>query len=143
MRYWDASAIVPLIVSEDRSAIAREWLSQDPGIVTWAWTRVELVSAVERRARRGELTRTERRACLDAFAGVAELWDEVVDLAAVRGRAIALLSRHSLRAADAAQLGAALVVAEGDPSALTFVCLDETLALAAEREGFPLLTRSA
>ena len=143
MKYWDASAIVPLVVSEERSAAAREWLAEDPAIVTWAWTRVELASAVERRARRGELTRAERRSCLDAFAGIADLWDEVVDLASVRARAIALLSRHSLRAADAAQLGAALVVAEGDPAAITFVCFDETLALAAEREGFPVLTSPA
>jgi predicted nucleic acid-binding protein len=129
-----------LVVAEKRSSAVREWLAQDPAIVTWAWTRVELVSAVERRARQGALTRDQRRACLDAFMELADLWDEVVDLAAVRARAIALLSRHALRAADAAQLGAAVVLAEGDPSAITFLCLDDALALAAEREGFRVLT---
>jgi len=140
VRYWDASAIVPLAVAEPSSDQARDWFSQDPGLVTWAWTRVELASAVERRARHGQLTRQERRACLDRFADLARSWDEVVDLSSVRARALALLARHPLRAADAAQLGAALLVAEDDPSTLTFVCLDEQLALAADREGLRVLS---
>lgn len=140
MRYWDASAIVPLAIAEPLSDKAREWLSKDPVLVTWAWTRVELASAVERRARQGQLSREERRACLDRFAELARAWDEVVDLHSVRSRALALLARHPLRAADAAQLGAALIVAEDDPSTLTFVCLDEQLALAADREGLRVLS---
>ena len=139
MRYWDASAIVPLAIAEPASETTRDWLREDPGLVTWAWTRVELASAVERRLRQGLLSREERRACLDRFAGLAKSWDEVVDLHAVRSRALALLARHPLRAADAAQLGAALLVAEDDPSSLTFVCLDQQLALAADREGLRVL----
>jgi len=140
VRYWDASAIVPLAIAETSSDKARDWLDQDPVLVTWAWTRVEIASAVERRARQGQLSRQERRACLDRFSDLAQAWDEVVDLPSVRSRAMALLARHPLRAADAAQLGAALLVAGDDPSSLTFVCLDEQLALAADREGFRVLS---
>jgi len=139
VKYWDPSAIVPLVISEARSATVREWLAQDPAIVTWAWTRVELASAVERRSRQGALDREQRRSCLDAFERMADLWEEVADLAAVRVRAMTLLSRHPLRAADAAQLAAALLLAEGEPSSMTFVCLDEPLVRAAEREGFRVL----
>ena len=135
MKYWDASALVPLVVAEDDSVKARAWLEEDPAVVTWCWSSVELASAVERRSRRGELSRQQRRQCLDAFSNLARSWDEVVDLFATRSRAISLLARHPLRAADAAQLGAALLVAENDPSSLEFVCLDERLAIAAEREG--------
>jgi predicted nucleic acid-binding protein len=46
---------------------------------------------------------------------------------------------HPLRAADALQLGAAIVAAEGDPSSLELVTLDHRLAEAAQREGFPVL----
>lgn len=140
MRYWDASALVPLVIAEDASQRARDWLSEDAAIVTWSWTAVELASAVERRSRQGELSRTQRRKCLDAFQGLARHWDEVADLFATRARAVALLARHPLRAADAAQLGAALLVAEDDPASLTFVCLDERLSLAAEREGLRVLS---
>jgi len=139
MRFWDASALVPLAIAEPHSDLVRGWLGEDPALTTWAWTRVELASAVERRSRQDQLSRQERRACLDRFSQLARSWDEVVDIHAVRSLALALLARHPLRAADAAQLGAALLVAESDPSSLTFVCLDERLALAAEREGLVVL----
>ena len=139
MRYWDASALVPLAIAETESPMVGGWLEDDPTIVTWACTRVELASAVERRARRGEISREQRRAALARFEELAALWDEVVDLFPVRVRALSLLARHPLRAADAAQLGAALLAAGEDPSTLTFVCLDERLALAAEQEGLRIL----
>jgi hypothetical protein len=65
---------------------------------------------------------------------------EVVDLAAVRARAVPLLARHALRAADAAQLGAALLVADDEPASLSMVVLDRRLADAAEREGLSVLS---
>ena len=68
---------------------------------------------------------------LDTFA---DHWDEVGDILAVRRRANALLARHALRAADAGQLGAALLVQEQLSHRLTFVCLDERFAATAERE---------
>ena len=140
MKYWDASALVPLAIAEQQSAKVRGWLDADATIVTWGWTRVELASAIERRARLREISRAQRRDALDRFEELANYWDEVVDLIAVRSRALALLARHPLRAADAAQLGAALLVAGDDPATLTFVCLDDRLALAAEREGMRILT---
>jgi len=129
-----------VVVAEPRTDSVRSWLADDPRIVTWAWTRVELAGAVERRARAGQLSRTERRAALDRFDELARAWDEVVDLFAVRSRACALLARHPLRAADAAQLAAALLLAEDDPASVCFVCLDERLAFAAEREGLRVLS---
>jgi predicted nucleic acid-binding protein len=137
VRYWDASALVPLIAAEPHSEEVRGWLRDDPSVVTWAWTSVEIVSAVERRVREGLLTRAERRFVLDRFTALAEGWDEVTDVLAVRSRALLLLARHSLRAADAAQLGAALFLRDelGTPPA--FVCLDQRLAIAAETEGLP------
>ena len=134
MRYWDASALVPLVVAEPQSARVRGWLAEDDGIVTWAWTRSEIVSAIERRVREGSLTRSHRRDTLDRFEAFSQSWDEVSDLLAVRTRACALLARHPLRAADAGQLAAALLVQEQLGGGLAFVCLDERLSLAAERE---------
>lgn len=139
MRYWDASALVPAVVAENTSDLVGGWLDEDDAVVTWAWTRVELASAIERGVRGGEITWEERQAALTHAANLAAKWNEVSDLAAVRKRALALLARHPLRAADAAQLAAALFVAEDDPASLVFVCLDERLAMAAEREGFPVL----
>lgn len=140
MKYWDASALLPLVVDEPGTALARAWLRADPHLITWSWTTVELASAVERRAREGALTRARRREILQRFATLSNAWDEVAEADAVRKRALALLARHALRAADAGQLGAALVAAEDDPASLPFVCLDRRLADAADREGMPVLT---
>jgi predicted nucleic acid-binding protein len=103
-------------------------------------THVELCSAVERRAREGRLGAAERRRALDGFDELAKHWHEVVDVLSVRMRARSLLARHPLRAADAAQLGAALLAAEDVSSGEELVCLDRGLAAAAEREGFRVLT---
>lgn len=139
MRYWDASALVPLFLAERESRRVREWLSEDDAIVTWVWTRTEIVSAVERRAREGLLSRSERRQVLGRFNAVAASWDEVTDVLAVRAQADLLLARHALRAADAAQLGAALLVQNQFGGAFPFVCLDERLAAAAELEGLRVI----
>ncbi len=139
MRYWDASALVPLVVAEAGSQSARKWLTDDPTVVTWAWTRIEVISSIERRTREGSLSREKRRHILRRFRNFADTWNEVTEVLAVRTRACALLARHPLRAADAAQLGAALLVNEQLPAALTFVSLDKRLSVAAEKEGLRIL----
>lgn len=139
MRYWDASALVPLVVAEPASDLVRSWLSEDDRIVTWAWTRTEITSAIERRAREGALSRRQRREVLRRFDAFAGGWDEVTDMLAVRTRANALLARHPLRAADAGQLGAALLIHEQLAGVLTFVCLDHRLSTAAELESLQVV----
>ena len=134
MRYWDASALVPLLVAERDTELVRSWLSDDDRIVTWAWTRTEIVGAVERRTREGSLSRNQRREVLRRLDAFARSWDEVTDVLAVRSRANALLARHPLRAADAGQLGAALLVQEQMAGVLDFVCLDRRLSSAAALE---------
>ena len=139
MRYWDASALVPLIVAEPDSESVRTWLSEDDHIVTWVWTRTEIIGAIEWRTREGSLSRLQRRDVLERFNAFADSWDEVTEVLAVRSRANALLARHSLRAADAGQLGAALLVQEQLASPLTFVCLDQRLSSAAELESLQVI----
>ena len=139
MRYWDASALVPLIVAEADSERVRGWLSEDDHIVTWVWTRTEITSAIERRTRDGSISRPQRREVLDRLSVLAGGWDEVTEVLAVRTRADALLARHPLRAADAGQLGAALLVQEQLAGPLTFACRDQRLLSAADLEGLRIL----
>ena len=139
MRYWDASALVPLVVAEPASEAVRKLIAEDGQIVTWAWTRTEIVSAIERRTREGLISRPQRRELIEQFAVFADKWDEVTEILAVRARANALLARHPLRAADAGQLGAALLVQEQLGAPLSFVCLDSRLASAAELESLRVI----
>ena len=138
MRYWDASALVPLIIEERSTGQARRWLTEDDHVTTWVWTRTEIISAIERRVRQGLLSREQRRNALDCLDTLASEWDEVTEVLAVRSRATSLLARHPLRAADAGQLGAALLVQSQVASELVFISLDEKLSMAAEREGLRL-----
>jgi hypothetical protein len=46
---------------------------------------------------------------------------------------------HEIRTADAFQLAAALAASDEEPETIPVVTLDERLALAARREGFPVL----
>lgn len=112
---------------------------QDGQIVTWLWTRTELAPAIERRTREGSLSRMQCRQVLARLDSLAESWDEVADAVAVRSRAANLLARHPIRAADAGQLGAALLVQDHVAGPWEFVCLDRKLALAAELEGLQVL----
>lgn len=100
---------------------------------------VEVRSAIERLRREGVLT-TEQ--ALRDIQDSEVIWKQlrIIDLVgAVKQRAKRLLARHPLRAADALQLGAALLVADDDPGRIEIVSLDERLAEAARREGFRVL----
>jgi uncharacterized protein len=140
MRFWDSSALAPLIIEEAASPMVLEWLREDAGIVIWGLTRLELASAVERRVREGSIASSMRQSALRRIMRLANDAHEVTDLAAVRTRALPVLARYPLRAADAAQLGAALLVADPDPATLTMVVLDRRLAQAADREGLGVLS---
>ena len=140
MRYWDTSALVPLLVAEAESEVVRSWLGEDSVIATWAWTRLEIASAVERRTREGDLSREQRRAIMSRLDGFSATWHEVVEVLAVRSRATSVLARHPLRAADATQLGAALHVQDQLGAPLQFVSLNQRLTEAAEREGLALVS---
>jgi uncharacterized protein len=140
MRYWDASALLPVLIDEPGTSLARGWLAEDGEVCTWAWTEVEIASAIERRAREGRLSAAGRRAALRDTKAVVSSAHEVVDLLAVKRKAVPLLARHSLRAADAAQLASALVVADAGGASIPFVCLDRRLAEAASREGLDVLS---
>lgn len=139
MRFWDSSAIIPLAVTEASTDAVRAIAEEDPVMCVWWATEVECVSALARLEREGALTEAATTVALERLDLLAESWNEVQPVASVRGTARRLLRVHALRAADALQLGAAVVAAEGQPASLEIVSLDERLAAAARREGFSVV----
>ncbi len=139
MRFWDSSAVIPLCVAEPRSANARDLLEGDPAVAVWWATRTECLSALTRRMREGELAPAGYRAARRVLAALAETWVELLPSQALRATAERLLAVHSLRAADAFQLGAALAWCGGRPPGHGIVTLDSRLRDAASREGFDVL----
>jgi predicted nucleic acid-binding protein len=136
LRFWDSSAIIPLTVAEASTEAMQAIAEEDPVMCVWWAAEIECVSALARLEREGALTDTATMAALERLDLLAEAWNEVQPVVAVRGAARRLLRVHTLRAADALQLAAAAVAAEGLPSSLDIVTLDERLAAAARREGF-------
>jgi uncharacterized protein len=136
LRFWDSSAIIPLTVTEASTDAMRAIAEEDPVMCVWWGTEVECVSALARLDREGALTEGATTAALERLDLLAEGWNEVQPVAAVRSTARRLLRVHPLRGADALQLAAAVVAAEGQPASLGIVTLDERLAAAARREGF-------
>jgi predicted nucleic acid-binding protein len=136
MRFWDSSAIVPLLIEEDSTSETTVEYVRDPEIVVWWATEVECASALARLDREARLDRQEVTAGFDRLDGLARAWQEIQPVARIRPTANRLLRVHALRAADAFQLAAAITAAEDRPSSLRVVTLDVRLAQAAEREGF-------
>ena len=143
MRYWDTSAIVPLLVDEATSAAVRDTFEADSLVVTWWGTAVECMSALARLEREGAMTPAEIQGASERLDALGLTWAEVQPSDQVRALASRLLRVHALRAADALQVAAALVAAEGHPGSLTLVSLDDRLALAAEREGLRVVRPAA
>lgn len=139
MRFWDTSAIVPLLVSQQQSGATRDAFAADPEVIAWWATGLECLSALARLEREGRLTSRGAMEASERLSRLGESWQEVLPSARLRRLAGRLLRTHPLRAADALQLAAALIAADDDPASLEVVTLDERLAEAARREGMPVL----
>ena len=139
MKFWDASAVVPLLVDEPGRDQLLELVDDDPVVLAWWGTPIECVSALARREREGALPAKAVSLATERLRALAESWQEILPTEAVRVTAQRLLRTHPLRAADALQLAAAVVAADRSPADLPFVCLDERLGEAAEREGFKVV----
>jgi predicted nucleic acid-binding protein len=139
VRFWDTSAIIPLWIAEQGSSHARTWYRNDSDVIAWTLTRVEVFSALARRRREAPLAASRLLTVRRDFIRAWEQWSEVTAIEIVRRHAERIVESYPLRASDALQIGAAIVAAEDDPTAIEFVTFDENLASAAEREGFRVL----
>ena len=119
-------------------------------LVVSAIARVEVPSALWRKARAGELEDTAAGILVSAFEldfhgdfdsesrfTIVSLTEPVLIAAAREAE------RHALRADDAVQLASALAVRDTDPRCSRFACFDADLRHAASRARFMLLPEAA
>jgi uncharacterized protein len=137
VRFWDTSAILPLLVAETTSADVRALHDADPQMAVWWGTQVECASGISRLRREGVFSAAEESATLDLLDMLSRSWVEILPGDAIRSGARRLLRVHALRAADALQLAAALECRRAADTT-HFVTFDERLAYAARLEGFRL-----
>jgi uncharacterized protein len=139
MIFWDASAIVPLLVAEPMTRRMQALAGRDPDMLVWWGSQVECVSALARLERAAALDAKKFALASNRLEQLAIGWYEIDPSEIVRESAVRFLRVHSLRAADALQLAAAFTAAESRPASLQVVTLDERLADAARKEGFALV----
>jgi predicted nucleic acid-binding protein len=135
VRFWDSSALVPLLAEEAATDAVLSVARQDLELAVWWATPVECASAIARLEREG----APAHRVAEAFARLDDLaraWIEVEPQDEIRDIARRLMRVHVLRAADALQIAAAYLLAEGRPRTLDVVTLDERVAAAARKEGF-------
>jgi len=139
VKFWDTSAVVPLLIHEDATRSAQTVYGADPTMVV-AWTTViECGSAIARAEHDTLLDTKEATVALARLDEFASRWHEVEPSNDLREICRRLLRAYRLRAADAVQLASATLAAERRPESLTFFTLDERLAAAATKEGFRMV----
>lgn len=135
MIFWDSSALVALLVSEQDSEKRFEQIRHDPALAVWWATTVECESAIQRRVRDQSIDASQAKVARERLADLAACWYEVRPTDPVRTLSRRLLRTHPLRAADALQLSAALTLRDAGMQAIPFACSDNRLSAAAEAEG--------
>jgi predicted nucleic acid-binding protein len=141
MKFWDASALIPLCLQQPETQPLKKLIHGDETIIAWWGSPVECLSAVARLRREGTLSVLDEEQTQVVLRTLQRAWFEVEPTNVVREQAGRVLRLHPLRAADALQLAAALVWCQGDTVQQGFVCLDQRLREAARREGFTVLPR--
>ena len=138
MLFLDASALAKRYVEEAGTELVVATMAGQP-IAISRLSVTEVVSAICRRCREGDLRVEQREAALRQLDSerpafhVVEFTEEIV------ARAGALLRRHPLRASDSVQLASCLLLADelGTPARL--MAFDERLLSAALTEGVECL----
>lgn len=91
----------------------------------------------DRAARTGcVLTPPQASQAIKVLQVLASAWNEILPAESLRETACRLLRVHPLRAADAMQLAAALIMTGGRTARVDFLAFDDRLREAASREGF-------
>jgi uncharacterized protein len=136
VRFFDASALVKRYIHEAGSTRVRRLLREGRVAIS-RLSEIEVASSIARLARAQSITSAQRDRALRALVTDLAAWTIVEVSPDVAARARRLLVTYTLRAGDAIQLAAALVLQEGVGRPLQeFVVYDDRLGAAARGEHF-------
>jgi uncharacterized protein len=135
LAFWDTSALVPLCVRQGATPRAIALHKVHDAAVWWA-TPVEIASALARLVRMKHLNSSDWSKARNLAKRLADSWSVVQPSNGLRAKAIQLVERYDLRAADSFQLAAALEWCEDVPQGRVFLTTDQRLREAALLSGF-------
>ncbi len=136
--YLDTSSLVKLYIEETHSHEVRSWVERADIVATCRVAYPEMMSALTRRYKAGDISKKVLSRLIDAFIGE---WLKFVVLDFDETVAGELARRHNLRGLDAIHLSSLKLLSESDKNLnFAFSSFDERLNRAATREGFNVLT---
>lgn len=139
MKFWDSSALVPLLVQQPATELIEPIAADDRSVGVWWATPVECASALARLWHRSIITAEAHEQAHTRMRRLARGWNTIDATQELLQSALRQVRVHVLRAGDALQLAAALMWAEESPVGREFVTLDHRLRDAALKEGFVVL----
>jgi hypothetical protein len=134
--FFDTSAFVKRYLRETGSQWARDLMRPSAGNrIYLAWIAgPEIISALTRRQRQGDITQDELMALLEQFEYEWDHWCRRIDVnVPVIRRAMLLAKTRGLRGYDSVQLSAGIEIAQDQ--IITFISADAALNAAASAEG--------
>ena len=84
MRFWDSSALVPLLVMEDVTFRLGDLYLEEDGILAWWGAEIECVSAIARLEREDSLSPREATLALQRLDDLARSWHLVEPVESLR-----------------------------------------------------------
>ena len=135
--YLDTSSLVKLYVTESHSGLVRAWAEEAEIIATCRVAYPEMMSALNRRFKAGDLKKRDYDLLVKAFSGEWRRF-AVIDFDEIAaGR---LVAAYGLRGFDAVHLSAAgQLRSSGNAPVVAFSSFDEKLNIAAAAEKFTVL----
>ena len=136
--YLDTSSIVKLYIEETGSDAVRRWAGEAEVLATCRIAYPELISALNRRLRSGDISKKEFRLLIDGFS---KEWADfaIIDFDEIEAGRLA--EKYGLRGFDAIHLSALKLLKDRDNHiSLAFSSFDKELNRAAASDGFTVLT---
>ncbi len=103
MRSWDSSALIALLIDEPVHEALMVRLDEDPQLLVWWGTSVEIVSALARRELEGSVSPTDLERAYSSVRLLSRAWREMLPSKFLRRTAERLVRMHPLRASDSLQ----------------------------------------
>jgi uncharacterized protein len=130
--YLDTSSLVKLYISEAHSNLVAKWVEDAEIVATCRVAYPEMISALNRRFRSGDLTKKDYDLVVKRFSGE---WERFAVIEFDEVRAGSLAATHGLRGFDAVHLSAALLLKSSKSELeIAFSSFDQKLNDAASSE---------
>lgn len=140
MRFWDTSAIIPLLYRQEFSKVAGQYLKENNNLVVARTTIVEVHSMLARLMRDKQLKKAGYSEAIIMLNHISATWAVIAPSDRMFELASQLPYSQGLTTADSIQLASAIVWTTETPLEKPFVCFDTRLAKAAKACGFNVLS---